>query len=295
MKFFITLFLTLFIYTTKAQLQSNDGGMSAYRKIKIISYGFADALAYYKVSFLKDSTQTGKYTEAQTLLQISDRYICFSDYYQLKADSLEMAIGRNHKRMSSIDAAMWDRAAQKMGFFTKLISDLHNDSMRVQLYTGINDYEYVSPLPALDWQLLPCDTIINHLPCKKAKCHYAGRTYIAWYTEQIPLPFGPYVFQGLPGMIMDIRDTKANWIFSNNGFRKDSNSTPMYLYERGFISGSVKITTREKALSALRNETENKGNLFMEKADVKVLRNGKWVTPEANAPLTSSNLLELEW
>lgn len=295
MKLLITLFLTFFSCVVNAQFQSNDGGLSAYRKIKTVNYGTADAIAYYKVLFLKDSTQTGKYTEAQTLLQISDNYLCFGDYYQQIVDSLEMDFGRTHKDMTSDNIKIWESAAQKMNFFAKVVSDLKNNSIRMQLYTGLRDYEYVCPQPTLDWHLQPGDSIINNLPCKKATCYYAGRQYIAWYTEDIPLPYGPYIFQGLPGLVMYIRDTKNNWIFSNNGFRRNNGSSMLYLYAKGFISGSVKITTREKALSALRNEIENKDNLFIETAGVQVLKNGKWITPEANKPHTPSNLLELEW
>lgn len=295
MKLLFTLFLAFFACAANAQIQSNDGGLSAYRKIKTINYGIADAIAYYKVRCLKDSTQTEKYTEAQTILLISNNYLCFGDYYQQIADSLEMMIDRTHKEMTLDEANAWERAAHKMNFFAKMVSDLQKDSMRVQLYTGLRDYEYVCRQPALDWQLLRGDSVINNMPCKKASCYYAGREYIAWYTESIPLPYGPYVFQGLPGLIMDIRDTKNNWIFSNNGFRKGDGSNMLYLYKKGFISGSVKETTREKALSALRNEVENKNSLIIETADVQVLKNGKWTTPKVNDPHSPSNLLELEW
>ena len=62
MKILITFVLVLFSCAVKAQFQSNDGGMSAYRKIKTINYGTADAIAYYKVQFLKYSTPTGNYS-----------------------------------------------------------------------------------------------------------------------------------------------------------------------------------------------------------------------------------------
>jgi GLPGLI family protein len=32
--------------------------------------------------------------------------------------------------------------------------------------------------------------------------------YIAWYTEEIPLPHGPNIFGGLPGVILELISTK---------------------------------------------------------------------------------------
>ena len=52
---------------------------------------------------------------------------------------------------------------------------------------------------------------------------------------------------------------------------------------------------REKALTAYRNDLENWDNLFIEEANVKVLTNGKWVTPKANHPKRATNMLELVW
>ena len=94
---------------------------------------------------------------------------------------------------------------------------------------------------------------------------------------------------------MKIQDVKGNWIFTNNGISKPFRCKDIYLYKKGFISGDVIITTRAKALEALRNETENLSNLIIESADIKVMKNGTWVSPETNKPRKQSNLIELEW
>lgn len=295
MRLAILTFLVFVANVSNAQLHSVDGGMSAYRKIKTIDYGTAHTVAYYKVWFLKDSTLTNKYSEAQTILHIGDSHLCYGDYYQQVADSLEMAMGQNRKNVTAENSHLWEQAAHMMAFNTKLVTDLGNQTIRAQLYTGLKDYEYTAAQPVLDWQLLTGDSLVNNVACKRATCHYAGRTYIAWYAESIPLPYGPYIFQGLPGLIMDIRDTHNNWIFTNNGVRKAVSTDVLYQYKRGFVSGDVTVTTREKVLSALRNETENRNNLLLEIAGVQVLKDGKWVKPEADNSRTPSNLIELEW
>jgi GLPGLI family protein len=54
-----------------------------------------------------------------------------------------------------------------------------------------------------DWKLVPGDSIINDYPCKKAVHGKLGHE--AWYTPKIPLPEGPEVFGGLPGLIVLLR------------------------------------------------------------------------------------------
>lgn len=57
-----------------------------------------------------------------------------------------------------------------------------------------------------DWVVTDeIDTIFDY-PCRKAKVSYAGRNYSAWFTPDIPVSDGPWKFQGLPGLILQVED-----------------------------------------------------------------------------------------
>ena len=159
--------ISLFAYTLSAQVQSVDGGMAAYRKIVKDDCGSASLLAFYKISFLKDSTQRSRYSEAQCVLQISDSFLCFGDYYQLMADSLETEFIRNRKSGTEKNMNMWDQAINKLAFQTKVLTDLSSLKIRVQLFTGLRDYEYSASQPTLKWNLIAGDSVINDVSCKK--------------------------------------------------------------------------------------------------------------------------------
>jgi GLPGLI family protein len=45
----------------------------------------------------------------------------------------------------------------------------------------------------------------------KAELDFEGD--IAWFAEKIPFNDGPYKFKGLPGLILEIEDSKENHIF----------------------------------------------------------------------------------
>ena len=49
---------------------------------------------------------------------------------------------------------------------------------------------------------------------QKATTTYGGRKWIAWFTNEIPLHEGPYIFSGLPGLITQIYDDGNNFFFS---------------------------------------------------------------------------------
>ena len=62
--------------------------------------------------------------------------------------------------------------------------------------------------------------------CTKASLNYRGRDFIAWYTDAIPLQFGPWKFGGLPGLIIKLNDTQNNFVYELTGidFKSDFDS-----------------------------------------------------------------------
>jgi len=58
-----------------------------------------------------------------------------------------------------------------------------------------------------DWELKEEVKKIGDFNCQKATILFRGRAYTAWFTEEIPVPFGPWKFQGLSGLILEIYDT----------------------------------------------------------------------------------------
>ncbi|MDT0294478.1 GLPGLI family protein [Mesonia ostreae] len=61
--------------------------------------------------------------------------------------------------------------------------------------------------PAINWKLQNDTKKIGNIICKKATAEFRGRNYTVWYTEKIPLPYGPWKFQGLPGLVLEAYDT----------------------------------------------------------------------------------------
>lgn len=64
------------------------------------------------------------------------------------------------------------------------------------------------------WKLLKETKNINQYNCQRAEVVYGGRQWTAWFTRDIPINDGPYVFDGLPGLIVDVVDSNNNYHFS---------------------------------------------------------------------------------
>lgn len=63
---------------------------------------------------------------------------------------------------------------------------------------------------------------------------FKGRTWIAWYTEDIPIDNGPWKLSGLPGLILKAHDSENDYGFTAVGLTTDKGSTPIYYKGKTF-------------------------------------------------------------
>lgn len=77
---------------------------------------------------------------------------------------------------------------------------------------GRDEYSYEEDR-ALNWKIVSETTKIGDYKVQKAETDFAGRKWIAWFTQDIPLMDGPYKFSGLPGFIVKIEDAKGDYSF----------------------------------------------------------------------------------
>lgn len=114
-------------------------------------------------------------------------------------------------------------------------------------------YLVTEALPKLDWDLSHPDTLkIGTYMCNKATTSFRGRNYIAWYTNDIPITFGPWKFHGLPGLILDMYDQthKYEWIVTK--------ITKKTINEKILNQDKHDVNIGLKAFVALREEVFNK-------------------------------------
>jgi len=98
---------------------------------------------------------------------------------------------------------------------------IKSDSETTVHYEGIGSdtYNFKEKLNRV-WELINQDTLISGYSCKKAILNYAGRKWSGWYAPEIPIAVGPYKFHGLPGLIMNIKDSEGVFNFTVSEIKK---------------------------------------------------------------------------
>lgn len=93
-----------------------------------------------------------------------------------------------------------------------------------------NKYRITENTELPQWTIVSDSTArILGYDCTLATTHYKGRTWKAWFTEDIPLPYGPWKLCGLPGLVLRAKDATHQFIFEGIGLQQMDGSQPILL------------------------------------------------------------------
>lgn len=208
MKQFIKLAFLLFLscHIATLNLSAQNKLVGTYEKLDTARYGF-EYVIYENDKQLDDNVQK------HFKLLIGDKYLRFCDVRTYQADSIFSK--PEAKKLSEQDgfaiAMRYISGADNNQFYVNL-----QDSTYQFLTRSGENIGYKDRIPQLKWELL--DTVIvNHknypgMTLKKAKTNFGGRTWYAWYNPEISLPYGPYFFGGLPGLIFSLWDEDKDFL-----------------------------------------------------------------------------------
>ena len=103
-------------------------------------------------------------------------------------------------------------------------------------------------LPEMVWQVEEDQKTIGRFSCRKARGHFRGRAYTAWFTSDIPIKMGPWKFNGLPGLILEIYDDKGEVYFGARSVRVPSDFPEKVLevQNKGYRTLSLNEYIRER-------------------------------------------------
>ncbi len=76
-----------------------------------------------------------------------------------------------------------------------------------------DNYFYLDSLATPKWQIENETITILNQQCQKATTFFKGRNYTAWFANAIPYKYGPWLFNGLPGLILKVEDDKKQFVF----------------------------------------------------------------------------------
>lgn len=163
----------------------------------------------YELTYRIDSTNLEEEKSEYMILFMGDELSVFSSRAKTLANQFVVRGNMGHTSREAVTDFLFitvkSRETGKIYNTVELVKDL---------------FYYEQEQDFFNWQIHPETKMIEGYETQKATTSFAGRKYVAWFTPEVPLPEGPYKFNGLPGLILEIADTEEHWVFSFIGLEK---------------------------------------------------------------------------
>lgn len=258
---------------------SSDGGASAHEAMREtqIPLDTATLEVSYRMQWLQNPDRKAK--EDLMLLQCGRR---LSKFYSLKTHRIDSLI-----RVSSSEQILANIGNYKTGVQYAVFQNRPAGELTYTEKISTDNLLYTEPLPEFSWELQPeTREVIGYL-CRRATCTFRGRSYEAWYTEEIPLSLGPWKFRGLPGLILAVNDNDGVIAFEATGIRQAGN--PVTMAERNYLK-----TSRKKFLATDRKFKTDPIGYMSANSNIKIVVKNADGTPSTSDMTQKYNPLELE-
>jgi len=151
---------------------------------------------------------------------------------------------------------------------------------------GMTTYIIEQAYPQIDWQIGTEVKEIGGYQCQQATGSFGGRHYTAWFTTELPFPYGPWKLQGLPGLILEAEDSKKEVAFHYAGFDKEPPTATVLALPQDAIPTTAKEYAKAKAAfdknpmgNALRGQNAPAGANVQRKIVLKD-QSGRELSPE---------------
>ncbi|MDE6791503.1 MAG: GLPGLI family protein [Muribaculaceae bacterium] len=221
-----------------AMMSAIVSGKSIRRTLSIFSASVpeTETLAPEMMEFVYDYSicvdTTGQLKENissdNMLLQIGpDGLSKFSSYKNLTVDSLLM----NSSPEQIADAAIEGKLSN--GEFMTIFKNYPEGKLTHTEKICQDWFQYEEEMPQLDWELTDSVATVLGYECQSARCKFRGREWTVFYTEEIPLPEGPWKLHGLPGLIMKASDENGYYTFECIGIKSKADR-PITIYKVPF-------------------------------------------------------------
>lgn len=207
---------------------------------------------YYILHYQVDSTNINYIKDELFILNENEGTSIFTSIGNFKSDSL-----LNRSKILYEKTGILDFKGLPHSKFTYyVVKSLKMNSKIISYYDNISKYNFTyDELIENNWILHSDKKVINNFTCQKATIKKYGREFVAWFTKDIPINDGPYKFYGLPGLILELYDTKNMYHFKLIKYDPNDNTFDIEVPARRL--NKIAKTEKSKFDSAQKNYKQN--------------------------------------
>ncbi|WP_374174775.1 GLPGLI family protein [Flavobacterium tructae] len=166
--------------------------------------------------------------------QDKNNYICSSNLYIVNNEAI---FKLNDDRENGIYENKLEKSEYKVNndkISKLLFSTEKNTITRIPLYN--DEIIYKTENNEIKYDLTGNTKKIDNYNCQEARLSLNGRKYTIWFTTDIPISFGPYKINGLPGLAMEITEETNNFKIQFKSLKKLTDTTDFNNFKKYILS-----------------------------------------------------------
>jgi GLPGLI family protein len=205
-----------------AHSQENADALNVREDIERQSLDAATVRVYYHFTQKEKAEDKTAFRNDTMTLDIGAQMSYYYDETKAKKDSLFSSVWTNLNPASiksisvikdssgnELDNFMGEKYEQNYydGTSEKIYKNRFNGQLTILDYSN-DAYKCEDPVGSFRWEITLDTALIFNYLCQKANVNFRGRNYEVWFTPEIPINDGPWKFFGLPGLILQVNDSK---------------------------------------------------------------------------------------
>ncbi|WP_076550840.1 GLPGLI family protein [Chryseobacterium ureilyticum] len=163
---------------------------------------------FYEYKFIPDSNNKEDVKKEMMLLDIDKNGSNYYSHDKFVSDSISRAELENQIKAGGGNISVNRR--EKPGQVAYKVIKQYPD-FKTYLFRSISMDKYkIKEDKKPEWKIQPEKQKIGEYNTQKAITTLGGRDWIAWFSTEIPFQDGPYIFYGLPGLIVKLEDSTGS-------------------------------------------------------------------------------------
>lgn len=265
--------------------------------------GKAEYLVKYEVDFAIDSTQKEERSKEMHYLYTGSDVSYYASEGSMIGDTLfaemrERAATGNWRSMRRGNMGNRFESARGSKFSPQVYKDLLENKTWVGSRLMRDFFIYEEPQAELQWEFSGDSKEIGAYQAQKATTEFGGRSYEAWFTLEVPINDGPYVFKGLPGLILELADTQGDYVFNVTSIKplkqkvtiKQDNKEAKIVQKKEFIKAYKAY--RENPLGEMASRLRNSNFSFNDPTTGKTMTGADLIRQAKKTAAEQNNYIE---
>jgi GLPGLI family protein len=226
----------------------------------------------YDLSYSLDTLHLDKKNTETVFLYTGSDYGVFMNYNDARSGEMDEKLEKQLRTGGVINIET------KATIFNKVFyKELQTGKVNTVGKIAGKEFAFTEPKTPLNWKFKDSTKESMGYTVRKATTRFAGRDYVAWFTLSVPIPDGPYLFCGLPGLIVELYDMRKDYHFKLKSLEKLEKPKTWTVQDPDTITKAKFKDLKAKAaknssgdLNGILHQTFSSQDIDFDAADVKI-------------------------